>query len=88
MTRLCLVCSRTINRNDLGASFATDSVGLETLAVVDVVNLDLLVLQDTESQIDKERSRPLIDDVKLMELKRKKLQIKDEINRLNGTSIN
>ena len=41
-----------------------------------------------ESQIDKERSRPLIDDVKLMELKRKKLQIKDEINRLNGTSIN
>ncbi len=41
-----------------------------------------------ESQIDKERSRPLIDDVKITELKRKKLQIKDEINRLNGASVN
>lgn len=38
-----------------------------------------------ESKIEFERSRPLTDDIKMMELKRKKLQLKDEINRLNDT---
>lgn len=36
-------------------------------------------------KIEKEQSRPLIDDVKIAELKRKKLQLKDEINRLKLT---
>lgn len=35
-----------------------------------------------DQKIEKEQSRPLIDDVKLAELKRKKLLLKDEINRL------
>ena len=33
-------------------------------------------------KIEKEQSRPLIDDVKVAELKRQKLKLKDEINRL------
>ncbi len=35
-----------------------------------------------EEIIAKERSRPSIDNVKLTELKRQKLKLKDEINRL------
>ncbi len=38
-----------------------------------------------DEKIEKEQSRPLIDDVKLSELKRKKLHLKDEINRLKHT---
>ena len=38
-----------------------------------------------DQKIEKEQSRPLIDDVKLAELKRKKLQLKDEIKRLELT---
>ena len=37
-----------------------------------------------EEIIEKERSRPLTDDIMLAELKRKKLKLKDEINRLRG----
>ena len=36
-------------------------------------------------KIEKEQSRPLIDDVKVAELKRQKLKLKDEINRLKLT---
>lgn len=36
-------------------------------------------------KIEKEQSRPLIDDVKVAELKRQKLKLKDEINRLKVT---
>jgi hypothetical protein len=36
-------------------------------------------------KIEKEQSRPLIDDVKVAELKRQKLKLKDEINRLKHT---
>ena len=35
-----------------------------------------------DQKIEKERSRPLIDNIKLSELKRKKLLIKEEITRL------
>ncbi len=43
--------------------------------------------QTLEGKIERERSRPLIDNVKVTELKRKKLQLKEEINRLSE-SIN
>lgn len=35
-----------------------------------------------DQKIEKEESRPLIDATKLMEMKKMKLQLKDEINRL------
>ena len=37
-----------------------------------------------EERIQEERSRPLADDVKLAQLKREKLKIKDEITRLSN----
>ncbi len=33
-------------------------------------------------KIEQERSRPMVDNIKVTELKRKKLQIKEEITRL------
>ena len=38
--------------------------------------------QNLEKQIDVERARPSRDSLRLVELKRKKLQLKDEIERL------
>jgi hypothetical protein len=35
-----------------------------------------------EKEIEQERMRPLRDDIKLFELKKKKLQIKDELCKL------
>ena len=35
-----------------------------------------------EKEIEKEKSHPSFDDAKLAELKRKKLQIKDEMSKL------
>lgn len=38
-----------------------------------------------DEKIEKEESRPLIDTAKLTEMKKKKLQLKDEIERLQQT---
>lgn len=38
-----------------------------------------------DTRIEQERSRPLVDNVKISELKRKKLQLKEEITRLQQT---
>ena len=38
-----------------------------------------------DHKIERERSRPLVDNVKLTELKRQKLHIKEEINRLQSS---
>ncbi len=38
-----------------------------------------------DTRIEKERSRPLVDNVKLTELKRQKLQLKEEITKLQET---
>lgn len=35
-----------------------------------------------DHKIEQERSRPLVDNIKLSELKKKKLQLKEEIARL------
>lgn len=40
-----------------------------------------------DQMIEEERSRPLIDNVKLSELKRQKLKLKDEINRLQDEKM-
>ena len=39
-----------------------------------------------EQELDDARAHPSVDDLKLAELKRKKLQLKDEIERLRHTS--
>jgi len=39
-----------------------------------------------EREIEQERLRPLRDDMKLFELKKKKLQIKDELSKLRETA--
>ncbi len=38
-----------------------------------------------EKEIEKEKVRPSLDELKLLELKRKKLHLKDEITRLQKT---
>jgi hypothetical protein len=42
--------------------------------------------QALEDQINDCQTHPAVDDLKLVELKRKKLQVKDEIERLRFTS--
>lgn len=39
-----------------------------------------------EKEIEKEQHHPLADELKLLELKRKKLQIKDEITKLHESA--
>lgn len=40
---------------------------------------------DLERQLDEARQHPSLDDIEVAELKRRKLQLKDEITRLKGT---
>ncbi len=44
--------------------------------------------QALDEEINECLTHPAVDDLKIVELKRKKLQVKDEIERLrNGTSL-
>lgn len=50
------------------------------------VNLLKSQHQELEAAIDAELARPSPDDVRLNELKRQKLRVKDEITRLDTTA--
>jgi len=43
--------------------------------------------QALEEEINECLTHPAVDDLKIVELKRKKLQVKDEIARLKQTSV-
>ena len=43
--------------------------------------------QALEEELNECLTHPAVDDLKIVELKRKKLQVKDEIERLRHTSV-